>query len=159
MSEQNKYSYPPDFDPDALYEQFPSGESLNVGPEQGYGRTVRINDPLLFGEWLDDPDIGPTLRAFCGLDDESEGDGPVRVFYTRFASSTAESERFLHKPVEYLRSNPPAVPRGGEPETIDLARLQSLVMHHERSLAWRRTMSVLVVNDDEGAQVMHKKTP
>jgi hypothetical protein len=143
---------PPGLDPDNMYEQFPSGRDFDVGSDEGFGVTVRINDRSLFtDEALSDPDIGPTLEAFCS--------NAIRVYYTRFSSSTRESEQFIHKPVDYLAANAPVARRGSEPEPpIRLKRLQTLVMNHERTLAWRRTSSILVVDDSDGAEVLHKQT-
>ena len=159
MSEQGTGDTHPDrINPDALYDQFPAGDEYGFGQAQGYARTVRINDPRYFEAWFDDPDVGPTLRAFCGLDDEDGKGSPIRLYVTRFKSSTRESEYFIHKPVEYLAGYfdlPSLTPPGEEP--IGLERLQSVVMNHERSLAWRRTFSMLVVDDKDGAQVLHKE--
>jgi hypothetical protein len=136
---------PPGFNEEDLYDQFPRGAEYGVGPDEGFNTWVRINDEGLFTE---DALRNPAIRAFV--------DAPFSVNYAQFKSSYRETEYFLHKPhkamsgqVEGIEGSVAAFP----PEP----RISTLVMNHERSLAWRITRSLTVEDGSAAGQLIHKE--
>src|SRR6188508_2155436 len=78
-------------DADALYDQFPRGADNGYGPNEGFNRWVRLNDPQLFTEAArNDPVIKEFLKA------------PFTVNYSQFKSSMRETEYFIHQPVRSM---------------------------------------------------------
>ncbi|CAN5866425.1 hypothetical protein BH24CHL6_BH24CHL6_02490 [soil metagenome] len=156
MEQDPKRTHPDELDPDQIYGQFPDGSDFRFGLDEGYARLVRINDISLFSEEaLNRSDIGPAIRTFCG-EGARDSEEPPKVYYIQLKSSTAESEFFVHKPTQYFAGEIEGIaPPSKEP--VRLARLQTLVMNHERTLARMITRSILVVDEDAGAQVVHKQ--
>lgn len=137
----------PAFNEDDLYEQFP-GASEEFGPRQGFNKWIRVNDESLFtAEALKNPSI----RAFV--------DAPFNVTYAQFKSSHRESEYFIHKPhlamtgqvkgiegaVEGISSEDPRTP------------ITTLVLNHERTLAFHITRSIAISDGGVAAQIIVKQ--
>lgn len=138
----------PEFNEDDLYDRFPAGAEDGFGPAQGFNRWTRINDESLFtAEALKDPSI----RAFV--------DAPLTVTFAQFKSSHRESEYFVHKPhlamtgrvegiegtVEGISSEDPRTP------------IATLVINHERTLAYHITRSIVISDSGTAGQVIHKQ--
>jgi hypothetical protein len=133
-----------------LYDQFPTGESGGSGPAEGFNTWVRINDPGLFtAEALADP----VVRAFV--------EAPFAVSFAQFKSSSRESEYFLHKPHLAMTGRVEGIVGAvegisGEESPTPLA---TLVLHHERTLAYHPTRSLVVSGDGAAGQMIVKQTP
>ena len=138
---------PPEFDPETKYDEFPPGEGLGFGPNEGYNTFVRLNDRRLFTEEALE---NPVIRAFVNL--------PITVTYAQFKSSTRESEWFIHKPhlamPGKLRRKGILGKVAGVP--AEGARIGTYVINHDRTLALR-PMSTLVVSDGtQTGQMIYK---
>jgi hypothetical protein len=139
---------PDDFDPEKLYDQFPSSAEDGVGPDEGFCRWVQINDPRWFnGDALKDPVIQAFLEA------------PFSVNYAQFKSSHRETEYFLHKPYDAMTGRVDGIEGRVEnmPDPDGNPKISTLVINHERTLAMRITRSVVVEDGAEAAQVIHKE--
>ena len=75
------------FDPDSLYDQFPSGETDGFGTDQGYNTIIQLNDPTLFTE---EAQSNPVIKEFLAA--------PFSVSYVQLKSSHREAEWYIHKP-------------------------------------------------------------
>jgi hypothetical protein len=134
-----------EFDPDSMYDQFPSGETDGFGPDQGYNTITQLNDPNLFTE---EARNDPVIREFL--------DAPFSVSYVQLKSSHREAEWYIHKPhlvlageVEGIQGK---VAGFGESDQ----RIGTYVMNHELTLA-KSIMRALIIEDGaQAGQMIHK---
>jgi hypothetical protein len=93
----------------------------------------------------------PAIRAFV--------DAPFDVTYAQFESSHRESEYFIHKPHLAMTGRVKdieGVVRGidaEEPRTP----IATLILHHERTLAFHMTRSIVVSGDGTAGQLLVKE--
>ncbi len=135
---------------DELYDRFPAGAREGFGPDEGFNSWVRVNDENLFtAEALKDP----AIRAFV--------DAPFKVTYAQFKSSHRESEYFIHKPHLAMTGKVRGIVgsvegiSGEEPRTP----IATLVLNHERSLAYHITRSIVVSGEGVAGQMTVKQQP
>jgi hypothetical protein len=137
-----------DFNEEDLYDQFPAGADDGFGPDEGFNTWVRLNDESLF---TPEALAIPAIRAFV--------DAPVAVTYAQFKSSHRETEYFIHKPHRAMSGQVDGIEgkvegvSGDEPRT----RISTLVMNHERTLAWLITRSIVISGDGAAGQLIHKQ--
>jgi hypothetical protein len=143
--DSNGNGMPPGFNEEDLYDQFPRGDEYGVGPDEGFNTWVRINDEGLFTE---DALRNPAIRAFI--------DAPFSVNYAQFKSSYRETEYFLHKPHKAMSGQVEGI-EGRVADFPAEPRISTLVMNHERSLAWRITRSLTVEDGSAAGQLIHKE--
>jgi hypothetical protein len=141
-----------EFDPDPIYErQFPRGEDVGYGPDEGFNTFVQLNDERLFTpEALENP----VIREFVSA--------PITVTYVQAKSSTREAEWLLHKPhrvfageiegFEFSGPDERRGIRGFDPQ----AHLGTFVINHERTLARFPIRSLSITSDDGTGQMIHK---
>jgi hypothetical protein len=139
----------PAFNENDMYDRFPRGDETGFGPAEGFNTWVRINDAQLFTEAA----LGdPAVRAFV--------DAPFEVNYAQFKSSQRETEYFIHKPVEAMTGQVEGI--GGTVGSISGEghdpTIATLVVNHERSLAFRITRSLVISGDGTAGQMIHKET-
>lgn len=139
----------PAFNEDDLYDQFPAGASDGFGPDEGFNTWIRVNDASLFtAEALEDP----AVRAFV--------EAPFSVTFAQFKSSHRESEYFIHKPNLAMTGRVDGILgavegiSGEDPRT----RIDTLVLHHERTLAMHITRSIVICDEGTAGQVIHKQS-
>ncbi len=139
-----------------LYDEFPSGASQGFGPPEGFNRWVRINDEALFtAEALRDPVVQAFVKA------------PFKVTYARFKSSSRESEYFIHKPHLAMTGGVrPLRDIGGIEGTVEdvsgtepRTEIATLVLHHERTLAYHPCHSIVVSGGGPAGQMIIKQEP
>lgn len=135
---------PPGFDPESLYDQFPRGADSGFGPEQGYNWWIRINDPELFTE---DARNNPVIREFLSA--------PFSVHFGQFKSSYRETEYFIHKPMKAMTGRVDGIE--GSVPLADEPRISTLVLNHENTLAFRITRTLVVSDEKQAGQVIHKE--
>ena len=82
--------------------------------------------------------------------------GAVHGDLAQFKSSTRESEYFLHKPVRAMTDGVEGID-GGVVNMPQAARLATLVINHERTLAKRITRSIVIEDGEAAGQVVHKQ--
>ncbi len=128
-----------------LYDQFPRGDENDFGPEQGFNTWVRVNDEGLFTE---EALANPAIRAFV--------DAPFSVNYAQFKSSHREAEWFIHKPHKAMSGQVEGI-QGSVADLPEEPRISTLVLNHERSLAWRITRSMVVEDGAVAGQIIHKE--
>jgi hypothetical protein len=136
---------------DGLYDQFPTGEEQGIRPENGFNSWVHINDPKWFtDEALENPVIKRFVKA------------PFAVSFALFKSSHRESEYFIHKPVRAMTGGVKKV-KSDEDAIVGVvkdfpadARVPTLVINHERSLAKRITRSLVIADGSTAGQIIHK---
>lgn len=136
---------PPGFNEEDLYDEFPRGAENGFGPDEGFNTWVHINDEGLFTE---EALSNPAVRAFV--------DAPFSVNYAQFKSSYRETEYFIHKPHKAMSGQV----EGIEGTVVDFPpdpRISTLVMNHERALAWRITRSLTIEDGSAAAQLIHKE--
>ena len=134
------------FDPEGVYDQFPTGESEGFGPEQGYNTFVQINDRNLFTE---EAQRDPVISEFL--------DAPFSVSYVQLKSSHREAEWYIHKPhlafagqVEGIQGTVANFPETNQ-------RIGTYVMNHEMTLA-KSIMRALIIEDGaQAGQMIHKQ--
>lgn len=131
-----------EFDPTKLYDEFPTDKGF--GPDEGYNTWVRINDERLF---TDEAKADPAIRAFL--------DAPFSVSFSQWKSSQRASEYFIHMPLETMRGNVEGIK--GEVDLPGDPSLSTLVMNHEHTLAKWVTRSLLVTDDTDCGQIVHKQ--
>jgi hypothetical protein len=147
-----------EFDPDPIYESFPSGESRGFGTDQGFNEFKKLNDPELF---TDDARRDPVIRAFL--------EAPFSVTYVQFKSSTRESEWAIHKPHLILDRDaalerPEAV---GLDQTViegkvdrypgpDAAHISTFVVNHDVTLARLKQSVIVMENGAQAGQMIWK---
>jgi hypothetical protein len=133
------------FNEEEKYDEFPRGAEYGFGPDEGYNRWVRLNDPELFTpEARNDPVIAEFLRA------------PFTVNYAQFTSSTRESEYFVHKPQKAMMGEVKGV-EGGIANMPRPPRIATLIVNHERTLAKRITRSITIEDGEQAGQMIHKE--
>ncbi|MBA3307396.1 MAG: hypothetical protein H0T04_01785 [Chloroflexi bacterium] len=134
-----------DFNEEDLYDRFPSGADDGFGPEQGFDTCTRINDRGLFtDEALQDP----AIAAFV--------DAPIQIYYYQSKSSHRESEYFIHKPLKALTGQVDGI-RGRIEGIPEDAHIVTLVLNHERTLAWRITRTIAMADGHTVGQMIHKE--
>jgi hypothetical protein len=134
-----------DFDPDQLYDQFPSGDSDGFGPDQGYNTIIQLNDASLFTE---EAQGNPVIKEFLAA--------PFSVSYVQLKSSHREAEWYIHKPHLAFAGQVEGIQGGvaGFPETDQ--RVGTYVMNHELTLA-KSIMRALIIEDGaQAGQMIHK---
>jgi len=135
-----------EFNPNDLYDQFPSGAEEGFGFNEGFNEWVRINDPTLFTE---EARRHPVIAAFL--------EAPFSVNYAQFKSSRQETEYFIHKPVEAMTGRLPKLIRGRIDGMPDEPKIATLVMNHHYSLARLITRSLVVEDGQDAGQLIHKQ--
>jgi hypothetical protein len=136
---------PPGFNEEDLYDQFPVGAENDFGPAQGFNTWVRVNDETLFTE---EALSNPAVRAFV--------DAPFSVNFAQFKSSYRETEYFLHKPHKAMSGQVEGI-EGSVAGIPEEPRISTLVVNHERSLAWKVTRSMVVEDGAVAGQIIHKE--
>jgi hypothetical protein len=136
-----------DFNPDPIYNEFPTGESESepFGQLQGYNTIKRLNDRSLFTEEAQkDPVINEFLEA------------PFSVSYVQLKSSHREAEWYIHKPERVLAGGMDGI-EGSVPEFPQSdGRIGTYVINHERTLA-KSIMRALIIQDGaQTGQIVHK---
>ncbi len=135
-----------DFNPDELYEQFPPGAAAGFGPEQGYNRFVRLNDPELFTEAARND---PVIREFL--------DAPFSVTYVQFKSSHREAEYYIHKPHRVMGGDVSGDEGAVAGFSADEPHIGTYVINHDRTLA-RAIMYAMVLSDGtQTGQIVYKQ--
>ena len=133
-----------DFDENAAYDGFPTGEELGYGRDQGYNVKRRLNDERLFTE---EALADPVIREFVDL--------PFDVSYLQTKSSSREAEWFLHKPHLVL---------AGKYDGIDVSdgrfeepgHIVSVFLNHERTMArWKQSV-IMTQDGSETGTVTYK---
>jgi hypothetical protein len=136
---------PPGFNEEDLYDQFPLGAEHDFGPDQGFNTWVRVNDEALFTE---EALSNPAVRAFV--------DAPFSVNYAQFKSSYRETEYFIHKPHKAMSGQVDGI-EGSVAGLPEEPRISTLVVNHERSLAWQITRAMVVEDGAVAGQIIHKE--
>ncbi len=137
-----------DFNEDDLYDRFPAGADDGFGPDEGFNTWVRLNDASLF---TDEALAIPAIREFV--------DAPFAATYAQFKSSHRETEYFIHKPHLAMSGQVDGIVgtvegiSGDEPRT----RIATLVINHERTLAFRITRSIVISDEGTAGQIIHKQ--
>lgn len=152
-----------EFNPDDLYDQYPSGEELGYGRDQGYNGYFKLNDRALFREELLDPgspDYRPDLAAFVRLGEEPTDDDPfppISVNVAQFKSSTREWEWALHKPHLAMAGEVPGIDSGIDNfPAPDEARIGTFFINHDRTLAIRKLSVVAIEDGAQCGQMIYK---
>jgi hypothetical protein len=135
----------PEFNPEELYDQFPNGADNGFGPDEGFNSWVQINDPNLFTEAARND---PVIKAFL--------DAPFTVNYAQFKSSYRESEYFIHKPHKAMTGQVDGI-HGSVQNMPAEPKISTLVLNHERTLAFRITRSLVVEDGAQAGQLIHKE--
>jgi len=135
---------------DSIYDEFPSGNDDENGVNEGFNTWIQINDASLFREEV--LENNPALQQFVNA--------PFAVTFAQFKSSHRESEYWLHKPSRAMTGNVsgifgvvPGV--GGEDD--ERTRISTLVLNHEQSLAYHITRSVVISDQTQAGQIIHKE--
>jgi hypothetical protein len=137
-----------DFNEDALYDLFPTGEEDGYGPDQGFNTFAVINDEKLFTEEA----LGnPAIRAFV--------DAPIVVTFAQFKSSHRESEYFVHKPHLAMTGQVEGILGGVEGVSGEDPRtpIGTYVINHEQTLAYHITRTVVISDGTTAGQIIHKQ--
>jgi hypothetical protein len=134
-----------DFNPDDIYDMFPSGAEAGFGPDEGFNTFVRLNDPSHFSE---EARSNPAIREFL--------EAPFSVYFAQFKSSYRETEYFLHKPHLAMTGRVKGI-EGRVDNMPEDPRICTLVMNHENTLAARITRSLLIEDGLDAAQIIHKE--
>ena len=124
-----------------LYDQFPRGDEHGFGPDEGFNRFVRINDPDLFTE---EAKRDRTIQAFLAA--------PFSVNYAQFKSSHREAEWYIHKPHRVMAGDVDKIE--GVADFPDDPNIVTVVLNHQKTLARFITRSVSVV--DQGGKTVGK---
>lgn len=133
---------------DQLYDEFPGGAEEKFGPSEGYNTWVRVNDERLFT--AEAREI-PAIRAFL--------DAPFDVTFAQFKSSHRESEYFIHKPHLAMTRRVGGIDGEVRGVSADEPRtpIATLVLNHERTLAYHITRSIAVSGDGLVGQMLVKE--
>jgi hypothetical protein len=137
-----------DFDPNPLYDAFPSGPENGFGPDEGFGSWVKINDESLFTEAALE---NPVIKAFVT--------SPMSYTFARFKSSTRESEYYIHKPELAMTGQPSGIVGTVPQFPTGNPRIATLVVNHERTLAKKITSAIVVTDDQTAGQLIYKGAP
>ena len=137
----------PQFNEDALYDQFPSGASEGYGPNEGFNSWRRINDESLFTqEALDDPVIREFVKA------------PIAITYAQFKSSHRETEYWIHKPQRAMSGGVDGIEGGVEGVSSDPGTpIGTYVINHDKTLAVHITRTVVISDGTSAGQIIHKE--
>jgi len=138
-----------DFNPEELYEKFPSGEKIGFGRDAGYGKLEQINDRKWFTE---EAQANPVINAFL----EAFENEQVAFSYLQLKSSTSESEWFIHKPHIALSKSRKTGIAGVAPGFDAGQHIGSFVINHHRTLALRPVRAMVVSDGTEVGQIIHK---
>ena len=140
-----------DFDPEAEYDRYPSGEEVGFRREDGYGELRQINKR----EWFtDEAKKDPVIRAFI---EAGEGDGERVIFsYLQLKSSTRESEWLIHKPHLAFSEDDRTGIVGSVPGYEQGQHIGTFVINHERTLALRPVRAMVVSDGTEVGTIVHK---
>jgi hypothetical protein len=146
-SEENR-DMPPRRKPaeEKKYDGFRPGRDSNHGPEQGFNRWIRLNDPDLFTAAAKKD---PVVQAFLGA--------PFSVNFAQFKSSTRESEYFIHKPTLAMRNGGVEGIEGGVHGFPARPRVTTLVLNHERTLARAITKALVIEDGAQAGQLIYKQ--
>lgn len=134
-----------EFNPDDIYDMFPSGADEGFGPDEGFNSFVRINDPSHFTE---EALSNPVIREFL--------DAPFSVYFSQFKSSYRETEYFIHKPHLAMTGQVRGI-KGRIENMPEDPRICTLVMNHENTLAAKITRSLTIEDGLDAAQIIHKE--
>jgi hypothetical protein len=137
------------FDPEKKYNEFPSGESIGFGRDDGYGKLVRINDRKWFTE---EAQRDPVINAFLEAYEREE----VAFSYLQLKSSTSESEWYIHKPHVALSTSRKSGIAGSAPGFARGQQIGTFVINHHRTLALRPVRAMVVSDGTEVGQIVHK---
>jgi hypothetical protein len=131
---------------DDIYNEFPRGADDDAGPDEGFNTWVRVNDEALFT-----PEAlrNPAVRAFV--------QAPFSVNYGQFKSSHRETEYFIHKPVRAMSGQVDGIVGTIAGFPSEAARIATLVINHELSLAKHITRSVVIEDGNAAGQLIHKE--
>jgi hypothetical protein len=137
-----------DFNEDDLYDRFPRGADDGFGPDEGFNTWVRLNDASLF---TDEALAIPAIREFV--------DAPFAATYGQFKSSHRETEYFIHKPNLAMSGGVDGIVGTVEGISADepRTRIATLVINHERSLAYRITRTIVISDEGTAGQIIHKQ--
>lgn len=135
----------PGVNEELIYDSFPHGAKYGFGPQEGFNRWVKLNDPELFTE---EARQDPTIRAFL--------DAPISVNYAQFKSSFRESEYFLHKPHKAMSGQVEGIEGRVDGFPKD-PRIATLVLNHELTLARHITRSLVIEDGQAAGQMIHKE--
>ena len=138
-----------DFNPEKLYNDFPSGEKIGFGRDAGYGKLEQINDRKWFTE---EAQANPVINAFL----EAFENEQVAFSYLQLKSSTSESEWFIHKPHIALSKSRKTGIAGVAPGFDAGQHIGSFVINHHRTLALRPVRAMVVSDGTEVGQIIHK---
>lgn len=138
-----------DFNPDKKYDEFPSGESLGYGRDNGYGELVQINQRRWFTE---EAQANPVINAFL----EAFENEAVAFSYLQVKSSTSESEWFIHKPHVALSKSRKSGIAGAAPGFESGQHIGTFVINHHRTLAFRIVRAMAVSDGSEVGTIVHK---
>jgi hypothetical protein len=138
------------FNPEKLYNDFPSGEDIGFGRDDGYGELRQINKR----EWFTtEAQSDPVIKAFI---EAGEGDEKVTFSYLQLKSSTSESEWFVHKPHLAFSDSDKTGIGGTVPGFVPGQRIGTYVINHHRTLALRPVRTMVVSDGTEVGQIVHK---
>jgi hypothetical protein len=138
-----------DFNPEKKYEEFPSGESIGYGRDQGYGHLVQINDRKWFTE---EAQSNPVINAFLEAFEKAD----IAYSFLQLKSSTSESEWFIHKPHVALSKSRKSGIAGVAPGFQPGQHIGTFVINHHRTLAFRVVRAMAVSDGTEVGQIVHK---
>lgn len=138
-----------EFDPEKLYNDFPTGQSLGYGRDDGYGELVQINQRKWF---TDDAQRDPVINAFLEAWEKEQ----VAFSYLQIKSSSRESEWFIHKPHVALSKSRKSGIAGSAPGFDAGQHIGTFVINHHRTLAIRPVRAMVVSDGTEVGQIVHK---
>jgi hypothetical protein len=134
------------FNPEDIYDQFPSGADAGFGPDEGFNRFVRLNDESLFTE---EARADPVIAEFLAA--------PFSVTYVQFKSSYRESEYFIHKPHLAMSGQVDGIVGSVDDFPAHKPHIGTYVINHDRTLAWRVTRSLIIEDGAQAGQIIHKE--
>ena len=142
------------FNPDDLYDQFPSGAETGFGPSEGYCRYRRLNEESIFRPELlnpESPEFDSVLKAFVDSGED------ISISYVQFKSSTRESEWAMHKPHLAMAGEVDGIegPLDRFPGASG-ARIGTFYINHDQTLAVRKLFAVLMEDGNQCGQMVYK---
>jgi hypothetical protein len=84
---------------------------------------------------------------------------PFSVSFGQFKSSHREAEYFLHKPHLAMTGQVDGIDGTVHRFPHDDPNIATLIMNHERTLAFHVTRSVVIADSKSVAQLVHKELP
>jgi hypothetical protein len=142
------------FNPDDLYDQFPSGAETGFGPNEGYCRYRRLNEESIFRPELlnpESPEFDSVLKAFVDSGED------ISISYVQFKSSTRESEWAMHKPHLAMAGEVDGIegPLDRFPGASE-ARIGTFYINHDQTLAVRKLFTLLMEDGNQCGQMVYK---